>query len=554
MSGESSPLIGGHAAASHRATLEGARAQLAELLRGRRWMREPTRELDAWELEDLAIASTEQGAALAEPWLLAILHFPRSRERYFVPLRAAAATADEPFTFDEASYDPGLIAALLQAMERGAQLATEQGHTIELRAYPRAADASPASAAAGDGAAAQLLRAQPFHEGMSSNCLSEIWRHGQRSVCKLYKRLGAALGDELGAMERLTGTPLVPRLRGAMIYHGQRGPEQLALLSSMAEGELLHVPLSKHLKALCAAAAEAPARAAALIPADLGQLRPLLRAVGAHLRRFHGELNRAPGGDAAAAASAATAPAAPAFDLPSFLEVHKDRWQRLHAQVHEDAELPEALARPLRERVALLTAEILEPARHHRMPAIRASVPHGDLHLSHIMVSEDTHAGGVCFLDASPRALDPDAPLFRTQAVQQDLASLCRSLQYFCFDEVTDAVRAVLGCGQEDAARVVLERPHELPEPCHALLRVLSEWSRGVFALIEQGYQDRDDSPAAGELTSPWTRLFYTCRLFHELEYNYSHRRAFFKYCDFYYLLQMNVGSPTPPQGPYAYP
>jgi hypothetical protein len=139
----------------------------------------------------------------------------------------------------------------------------------------------------------------------------------------------------------------------------------------------------------------------------------------------------------------------------------------------------------------------------------------------------------------SPRGLDERSPAFLTQTVQQDVLSLCRAIQYFSFDELMDGIKDVLGISQLEATRLVLEQPERLPSSCAALLLLLADWSQGLFGSIERAYLKALHQEDFLEVSPACAQLFYVCRLLQELEYNYSHGREFFKYCDFYYLLQL---------------
>jgi hypothetical protein len=512
--------------------LSGARGALAAEVRGRRWLREAEPELAHLEVEDAAIL--EAGPAR---FALVVLRFARSGERYFAPLALAAGPG---LAVREASHDPALVAALLGAMAAGREVPTARGGAIAGRAvgaiaaWIDAADPGPAWST-------------PFQEGRSSNCLTELRRGPVPGVCKVYKRLGPEAGREVEAMALLGGTGLVPELLGAVSY--RRPPradapddreDQLAMVSTLVDGEPIYLPLSRHLRELSAEVVRAPERAAGAIAAALRELAPLCRGVGERLRAFHGHLN-------ARARAAWLAPApTPQFDRDGFTAPLRARCARVRACVQDDPALPAPLRARGLAQLDRIDQELLAPARPARLPALEAAIPHGDLHLSHLLVRAGSAAAGdLCLLDVSPRELRPDAPAYRAQHVQQDVLSLYRSLQYFAFDEIMDAIKDVIAVSQLAATYRVLAHPAQLPRPCQALLAVLATWTEGVFGAIEGAYRTAPaaaaPAPPAPVLEPAWGELFYASRLLHELDYNYSHDREFFKYCDFYYLLQQRA-------------
>jgi hypothetical protein len=501
--------------------LQASRARLARELEGHRWLSEPAASVEDFELEDFTCLPGEPG-----PLVLTVLRFQASGRRYFVPLRATS-TGGGNWELREASYDPGLLTSLVQCMRDQVTLVTERQRSIQFLArHLSLAGVHPP-------AGMQATWAVPFQEGMSSNCLSEL-RHGNgRSVFKLYKYLSPHSGNELRAQELLAGTGLTPELLGSLTYHEGDSLHALGSITSMAEGEPIHLLFSRHIRALCGRVIRAPDEVLELTRSALAELAPLCLAAGEHLLRFHQRLNQG---------STCSSRPPPAFQLSHYLEAHHGRWERLHAAVEQDASVPPALRARVLHQLRRMARSILAPERLRHLPPLGASIPHGDLHLSHILVAPE--AGGpprLHLLDVSPRSLDETASAFSTQTLLQDLLSLWRAIQYFAFDELLDGIKDVLGITQLEATRRVLEQPERLPTACTALLRLLSHWSRELFGAIHHAYLDASRREALLEPPAAWSQLFYACRLLHELEYNYDCNRDFFKYCDFYYLLQLEM-------------
>jgi len=493
--------------------LEAHRAQLAQEISGRRWLSEPDPKADDFEIEDCA--------CLPGPVVLAVLRFRTSGKRYFTPLLPAPPGTGA--AFQEGSYHPEAIYALVQAMREQVTLATERQGSILFRAQPLLAAVASLHSA-------QALDVTAFQEGMSSNCLSQLRHPGGLSVFKVYKRLIPDTINELRALERLAGTRLAPELQGSIVYRRVDKLHVMGTLTSLVDAEPIYLLLSRHLKALCAQVVLAPERGIEQTRMALTELGPLCRDVGTYLLRFHRHLN-----------PEASEPHAQHrhFQLGPYLDTHRARGNRLRAAVEGDDVVPPALRARLLKRLGRLSREVLSPECLAQLPPMSATIAHGDLHLSHLLVSSRPEEARVCILDVSPRCLDEEAPAFLTQTVLQDVVSIHRAIQYFAFDEIMDAIKDVLGVSQFDATQRVLEQPEQLPFTCRALLQVLSEWTQGLFSAMESAYLSALGPGDPLDLPPAYTRLFYTCRLLQEMEYNYDYRRSFFKYCDFYYLLQM---------------
>jgi 1-epi-valienol-7-phosphate kinase len=495
-----------------RIQLEASRSRLIHSFQGQRWLSEPAGREAALDIEDFVPLP---GAA--SPFVLTLLRFHGSGNRYFVPLRVTLPPGQEP-QLSDASYDAAFITAMLQCMREQRTLTTEQQRALHCRALPPPAGTSP-------------LEVTPFKVDMSSNCLSEL-RHGDnRWVCKLYRRLSPDGGNELRALQLLAGSGLAPELLGSITYEDESGLQALGALTALVEGEPIYLPLSRHLKALIAQVVAAPGDVRALTRNGLAELEPLCRKLGEQLLLFHQRLNPAPGAPAGEPAL---------FQLAPYLDTHRARWERLHAAVARDMALPAPLRTQALQQLQRVSRSLLAPGKLRQVPPLPATIAHGDLHLSHLLVA--TPASGepvLSILDVSPRSLDAQAPAFLTQTVLQDLLSLLRAIQYFAFDEIMDGIKDVLGITQLEATQHVLETPEHLPPSCQAQLTLLSDWSKGLFGAIERAYLRSFERGNALDIHPGYARLFYVCRLLQELEYNYSYNRDFFKYCDFYYLLHL---------------
>lgn len=495
-----------------RTQLEANRSRLIQSFQGQRWLSEPSGRDAGLDIEDFVQLPGE-----ASPFVLTLLRFHGSGNRYFVPLRVTS-TAGQEAQLSDASYDAGFITAMLQCMREQRTLTTEKQRALHCRTQMP----SPGAPA---------LEVTPFKVDMSSNCLSEL-RHGEdRWVCKLYKRLSTDGGNELRALQLLAGSGLAPELLGSITYEDGTGLQALGAMTALVEGEPIYLPLSRHIKALIAQVVAAPGEVSAFTRSGLAELEPLCRKLGEQLLLFHQRLNQGLG---------ASTDEAALFQLAPYLDTHRARWERLHAAVAKDASLPAPLRAEALRQLQRVSHDILAPEKLRHLPPLPATIAHGDLHLSHILVAaSEGGAPRLSILDVSPRSLDAQAPAFLTQTVLQDLLSLLRAIQYFAFDEILDGIKDVLGNTQLESTRLVLENPGSLPPSCQAQLTVLSDWSKGLFGCIERAYLRAFERGTALDIHPSYARLFYVCRLLQELEYNYSYNRDFFKYCDFYYLLHL---------------
>ncbi|MDC0713192.1 phosphotransferase [Stigmatella sp. ncwal1] len=495
-----------------RTQLEACRSRLVQSFQGQRWLSEPSGREEGFDIEDFVQLPGE-----ASPFVLTLLRFHGSGHQYFVPLRVTV-TGERETLLSDASYDAGFITALLQCMREQRTLTTEKQRALHCRAQTPRTERFP-------------LQVAPFKVDMSSNCLSEL-RHGEdRWICKLYKRLSTEGGNELRALQILAGSGLAPELMGSITYEDGTGLQALGAMTARVEGEPIYLPLSRHIKALIAQVVATPREVSTLTRNALADLEPLCRRLGEQLLLFHQRLNQ----------RLTTAPGEPAhFQLAPYLDTHRARWTRLHASVKRDDSLPSPLRAEALRQLQRISHVLLAPERLRHVPPLPATIAHGDLHLSHILVaSDDDGTPQLSILDVSPRSLDAQAPAFLTQTVLQDLLSLLRAIQYFAFDEILDGIKDVLGITQFEATQLVLEAPGRLPLSCQAQLTLLSDWSKGLFGCIERAYLRAFERGTALDIHPSYARLFYVCRLLQELEYNYSYHRDFFKYCDFYYLLHL---------------
>jgi 1-epi-valienol-7-phosphate kinase len=506
---------------SERTWVDSVREQLAHQLVGRRWLSESAQNVASFELEDFAWL-----AGTTARWLLLLLRFPGSGKRYFVPLRI-----DASFEVRESSYDPEFLAALLRAMVDQAALPTDRGRSIEC------------CSGAILGAVGIARPFVPLLEGQSSHCVSELVGGGL--VCKVYKHLGRNGGHELAALQRLASTGMVPEVLGWVRYRAVDGHESLGLVTTMLDGEPLHAVLSRQVRLLSEAVVNRPSDVAALIRDHVVALTPVCTLIGTELRRLHRGLNGElpydpPGSHESPNSQGGGFRRLPGFDSARFIDAMLAQAHRLQTLVTDDHALAPAVGAQVLQILRHLLHDGLAADARPGLPELVATVPHGDLHLSHILVRSTPETARVGFLDISPRAVDPDAPAFATQSIHQDLLSLRRALEYFCFDELMDAIKDAIDITALEASRGVVQQPSRISnlDPGAALLQVLEQWSDQVFDVIERAYCTAARGGTSMATNTAWTALFYLARLLEEFEYNYLHGREFFKYCDCYYLVR----------------
>lgn len=404
-----------------------------------------------------------------------------ARPAWLLLARAGDALYFCPVAHDGAAWRDIAATAFYQRdvmgwLQRRASVATAMGGRIEF-------DSAMAFSCC------ELLRADA---GGSSNTVSQVALGGVTAMHKVYRKL-APQERELDATERVDrAVPgLVPRCLGGYRYRdagagADAGVHALGLLTEYVEGHGLHQDLSASIRSLWPLA-HAGQHCAALLPA--------LRGWRVFIERLH-------------AAMALVLPAPAAFDMAGLCADARTRIARIAPQLAHDP----LLAPPLRERLLrLLDAverQVLVPS------ALQAAPCHGDLHLSHMLWDGRENRR---IIDLSP---PPSGhPL-------QDWVAIERALEYFCLDECALELAPHAQLTQEATMQALLDG---LPANAAiaARMQAMTDWHRAVRSAL------------CGEhLAGPAHASTYCARLLQELDYNYSHRRPYYRCIDFYFLAQ----------------
>ena len=327
--------------------------------------------------------------------------------------------------------------------------------------------------------------------GGSSNCVTRIAVDGAVAMHKVYRRLSEH-NHELAATRALDGAAGAVRCLGGYRYERADGAVfALGLLTEYVEGEGVYAPLSRDIRAFWTGeGGPSPA------------LLDTLGGWGAFLEGLH-----------AALAARFLPSAAPAFDMRAWRDTMRARIDWILPRVLDDAALEPARARRLAGLLARLDGVAADA------PPPPAAVCHGDLHLSHLLREP---GGARRVIDLSPPALDPAAPAFRSGTTLCDWVALERALDYVFLDE---AALALSGPGREEqeATMAGLHAPAG-PEQARRLAAGL-RWHAAVRAAL-----------CGRHLGHPAWAPLYLGRLLQELEYNYRHRRPYYRCIDWFFL------------------
>lgn len=343
----------------------------------------------------------------------------------------------------------------------------------------------------------ELLRADA---GGSSNTVSQIALGGVTAMHKVYRKL-APQECELDATERVDRIMpgLVPRCLGGYRYRSAGADvHALGLLTEYVQGRGLHQDLSASIRSLWPLA-QAGQHCAALLPA--------LRGWRAFIERLHAAM-------ALALPASASAPAT--FDMAGLCADARARIARIRPQLAHDPLLaPTLLAPTLRARMLrLLDAveqQVLVPV------ALQAAPCHGDLHLSHMLWDGRENRR---IIDLSP---PPSGhPL-------QDWVAIERALEYFCLDECALELAPHAGMTQEATMQALLVAlpANAAIAAMSARMQAMTSWHGAVRGAL-----------CGDHLAGPARASTYCARLLQELDYNYSHRRPYYRCIDFYFLAQ----------------
>jgi maltokinase len=333
--------------------------------------------------------------------------------------------------------------------------------------------------------------------GASSNCVTRIGAGATVAMHKVYRQLSAH-NHELAATRALAGQAGAVRCLGGYRYERADGASfALGLVTEYIDGEGISASLSRDIRALWRRPDAATADAGLL--AELAQWR-------AFLERFH-------------AGMASRFGAGPAFDMAALCADARRRLATLVPQVRADTLLEPARARRLAGLLETLGHALFGTPEPH---ALAAAACHGDLHLSHLLW--DRRSGERTVIDLSPPAVDGAAPGFEHGSPLLDWVALERALDYVYLDEAALELAPLAGLNQEQAMRALLHG--SLAGAAIARRRQAgARWHDAVRAAL-----------CGDHLAHPGRARLYCARLLQELDYNYRHRRPYYRCIDLYFL------------------
>lgn len=430
-----------------------------------------------------------------------------------------AVTPDGPLTIKDATATPLYQRELLAWLAARGAVPAAQGGQIVFRGP------SPAALAGG--------RMVDSGHGESSNQVCRLDAGGLALMHKVYRRPATDNHEAQACLQlgRLisslpSASPLVPRHVADYLYVDGEGREYpLGLLSEYVDGQGLHADLSVSLRTLWPLAQSPDGGCAALVARHCAALLPELAGWREFLRQGHQAMTQA--------FAATPACAAPPFALAAYCADARARLARLRPLVDADPLLSEAHAHQVHALFDRLEQQ------HFRATdgTLPASACHGDLHLSHLLWrrAEDGPEGqGQALrklIDMSPPAVNMADPAFRNGSALLDWVALERALDYVCLDEAALALTPHAGLSQNQTMhRMLLTRLDDMhadaaDEAGARLLAACAHWHGAVTrALCGTGAADADRS------------RFYYGRLLQELEYNYGHRRSYYRCIDLFCL------------------
>jgi 1-epi-valienol-7-phosphate kinase len=372
-------------------------------------------------------------------------------------------------------------------------------------------------------------------QGSSTNHVCRLQLGEVVAMHKTYRQVTPDCFDiEASRCFECTPDAFVTRhLGGYRLVGSNHVPYDLGLLTEYFPGWPLSATLSTNLRSLWLALrnraddAWTSSDLRELIPQHVAGLVTEVSQWRTFLTRFHRHFDQIVHSKAAGAA--------PAFDFAAHHAVVRARLSRVRSNVRADDMLP----RQGRDSIDRILAAIESRyfSRAVSLPDQPASACHGDLHLSHLLACEQGGRKLKRLIDLSPLALHSGAAEFRRSSHWLDWAALARALEYFCLDELAMVCAMYRNCSQEEAMLHLLlnrlETTCRVPistGPAAEAVRIrtvaLSQWHTRVLQAL-----------CTATAADDWLQ-FYIARLLHELDYNYSHDRPYYRCLDFFYLIE----------------
>lgn len=319
--------------------------------------------------------------------------------------------------------------------------------------------------------------------GGSSNCVTRIAVGDTVAMHKVYRKLSPH-NHELAATRALDGAAGALRCLGGYRYERADGAVfALGLFTEYVEGEGVYAPLSRDIRAMWSGADHPTPELLDTLAGWRSFLESLHAALDAHF-------------------------AYTAFDQAAWREGLRARLDWIAPRVLDDAALEPGRARRLADLLGKLDRAALDA------PAPPSGVCHGDLHLSHLLREP---GGARRVIDLSPPEPAAASPLC-------DWVALERALDYVFLDEAALAISGSCGVDQE-AAMARLHAAAGLGPEAARQLQAGLRWHAAVSAAL-----------CGPHLAHPARPMRYLSRLLQELEYNYRHRRPYYRAIDLFFL------------------